>query len=596
MVSFLPLKRLDIRVRPGSAGGDCLAVEGICVSGGGAEVAVAPSAFARFVVEANLGEASGRADTWEDAVGKPLAVSVLVHAGGRVLALRRRGDLAVQSGLWTASVTGTAVPADAANGDALARAALRELAEETGLAAGSGRLALLGLALAPGKAQAVGLFEFACARPPGEVLASILAWPRFREEHEGAEFLEPDRALGLRLSPVSRLAVELFRGGRPPAAACSAGDREREALRRLASLDALTGLLNRSGFRGRAEEALRSAGRAALVVFDLDGLKLVNDRYGHRAGDEVLRSFADVLAAAARERAGALAARLGGDEFAVLLPGAGRAEAEAFAERVLTDPRLDASPASRLSPSGGMCAGWGAAVWPDDAADADGLLAAADAELRRAKARRNGFALAFSTALARFGEALSLDEAEAVFEAALTLTGKAEPGLRAHCERVGLMSGLLAARAGLGDGPARLARLAGRLHDIGKVGVGPGLLRKNGPLTPDERASAERHPVVGAEMLRSVPVLVPVAEAVLHHHEKWDGTGYPGGLEGGEIPVLARVVALADAWDAMTHDRPYQGALPGSEALSRILAAAGSHFDPHLAGVFASLVREEGLA
>ncbi|WP_035108127.1 NUDIX domain-containing protein, partial [Desulfovirgula thermocuniculi] len=245
LVSYLPLKKLDVVVEFGGLTGDCLALSRLSVGPGGrAELVLTPACFVRFAVEANLGEASGRPGTWEDAAGKPLAVSVLVHAGGRVLALKRREHLAVQSGLWTASVTGTAVPADAAGPDPLAAAALRELREEVDLAAGDGELSFRGLALAPGKAQAVALFEFAASLPPEGLLARALSWSRFGEEHAGAEVLPPERALELPLSPVSRLAVGLLLGAPPPPGHYRLAEREREALRRLASLDPLTGLLN----------------------------------------------------------------------------------------------------------------------------------------------------------------------------------------------------------------------------------------------------------------------------------------------------------------------------------------------------------------
>lgn len=591
MLSFLPLKRLNIQVRSDGTIGDCLALERLSVSGIGAEMVAVPASFARFALEANLGEATGWQGTWEDAIGKALAVSVLVHSGGKVLVFKRKDDLAVQSGRCTATVTGTVNPEDINRDNILVAAALRELREEAGLSEADGTLAFRGLVLAPGKAQPVGLFEFACTKPPEDVLSHVLAWPGFHREHEEAKFLKPEQTLVLPLSPVSKLAVELFKGGPPPNANYTATEREKEALRRLAIIDPLTGLLNSSGFRTKLEKVLVSCRHTAVVVFDVDGLKLVNDRYGHQAGDELLLLFAAVLSSIARKWPDAAAARLGGDEFAVLLPETNRTGAEEFAKLVLDEPRLETSPASRLSSSGSVCAGWGVAVYPEDATDIEGLLAVADTRLREAKARRKSFALAFSTVLARFGNALSFDEAEAIFEAVLTLAGKVDPYLKAHCEQVGLIAEMLAEKAGFSYDLVRMARLAGRFHDIGKVGVSSAILCKEGPLTPDERILVRRHPVIGAEMLRTILAMAPVADAVLYHHERWDGKGYPDGLKGEEIPLLARVIALADAWGAMTAERPYRNVLSSSEALERIVKAAGSQFDPVLVEVFASLFK-----
>lgn len=188
--------------------GKCLALERLCLSAEGVELMLVPAEFARFAPEARVGEAAKCSSGWEDAVGKVLAVSVLVHTRGNVLVLWRRRDLAVQSGVCTASVTGTVEMEDTREGDVLTAAALRELWEETGLSESDGVLAFRGLALAPGKVQPVGLFEFSCR---SEVLQSITVWPRFKEEHEKAELLDPGEALGRPLSPVSRFAVGLFR-------------------------------------------------------------------------------------------------------------------------------------------------------------------------------------------------------------------------------------------------------------------------------------------------------------------------------------------------------------------------------------------------
>lgn len=556
VLSFIATKKYPkVTVEPGNSVGECLAFKRLSLSENGLELAAVPAGFARFALEANVGEAAGSPGGWEDAVGKILAVSVLVHVEGKVLVLRRRGNLAIQSGEYTASIAGTVTTRDTESGNALAVAALRELQEETGLSETSGTLTFRGLALAPGKAQPVGLFEFSCHDRPDEVLRSVLAWPWFAEEHEGVEFLDLTATFDRPLSPISRFAVELFRHNvEIRLVARTAGYnghiREKEALRRLAAIDPLTGLLNRLGFRKRMEDVLKKNNRAAVVVFDVDGLKLVNDRYGHHAGDEMLCLFAIVLSEAARRWPGAVAARTGGDEFAVLLPGSGPAEAEKFARSVADDARLETAPAARFSPCGAVRASWGTAVFLDDTVDPEGFLAAADARLRESKGRRKSFALALATVLSRFGENLSLDEAEAVFDAVFALADRFAPGLKAHSERVSRLARSVAGKMSLSPEYTRLAELAGKFHDIGKLGVGLAVLKKEEPLAADERILVERHPLLGAEMLGSVRAMDLVAEAVKYHHERWDGSGYPDGLKGEEIPLLARVVAACEAFDA----------------------------------------------
>ena len=168
--------------------------------------------------------------------------------------------------------------------------------------------------------------------------------------------------------------------------------------------------------------------------------------------------------------------------------------------------------------------------------------------------------------------------------AALTLPAAraARFGFVRHGVRTAILAAALARRLGLDAGTVRRLRLAALLHDIGKVGVPGAVLRKPGPLTDEEWAAVRRHPEVGAEIVARVPGLTPVAEIILAHHERWDGSGYPRGLKGEEIPVEARILAVADVYDALRSDRPYRPAWSEEEALSYIRAQSGRLFDPRV--------------
>ncbi|MFF8030092.1 MULTISPECIES: HD-GYP domain-containing protein [unclassified Streptomyces] len=164
---------------------------------------------------------------------------------------------------------------------------------------------------------------------------------------------------------------------------------------------------------------------------------------------------------------------------------------------------------------------------------------------------------------------------------------------RGHSERVGRASMMIARELGMDDERVEVLRFAGILHDVGKLGVPTRLLTKNGPLTPEERRVIELHPEYGHEMVRGISFLGEARAAVLHHHERLDGTGYPYGLAGGQIPESARVVAVADAFDAMTSTRSYSRARPVPVALEELRRCAGTHFDPRMVG---ALVRAIGRA
>jgi putative nucleotidyltransferase with HDIG domain len=183
---------------------------------------------------------------------------------------------------------------------------------------------------------------------------------------------------------------------------------------------------------------------------------------------------------------------------------------------------------------------------------------------------------------ARFRAAASLAKA---VDARDTYTGS-------HSTRVAELGAWIAAHLGLDVEQVELTRLAGSLHDLGKLAIPEEILRKPGPLTPPERLVLERHSQIGFRMLESLGV-DPVADWVLHHHERWDGMGYPDGLAGEDIPLCARIIFVADAYDAMTSDRAYRGRLTPQEAVAELERCAGSQFDPEIVEVFA---RELGYA
>jgi HD-GYP domain-containing protein (c-di-GMP phosphodiesterase class II) len=155
-----------------------------------------------------------------------------------------------------------------------------------------------------------------------------------------------------------------------------------------------------------------------------------------------------------------------------------------------------------------------------------------------------------------------------------------------HSARVSAMAGRVAARLGLDDETIELTRLAASLHDVGKLAIPEELLRKPSGLTDSERLVLQRHPQIGFRMLDGLGV-DPVAEWVLHHHERWDGGGYPSGLSGDSIPLGARIIFVADAFDAMTSERVYRDKLSDEEALEEIQRCAGAQFDPDVVDAFA---------
>jgi diguanylate cyclase (GGDEF)-like protein/putative nucleotidyltransferase with HDIG domain len=353
--------------------------------------------------------------------------------------------------------------------------------------------------------------------------------------------------------------------------------RELRAMR-LALTDPLTGLGNHRHFHERLQRELVVAEEErmplSLCLLDVDDFKQINDTHGHPTGDRVLSEVATRL------RHGGEAFRLGGDEFAVLLPNhdgdAALASATSIVERLRA---LDLGQVRQLTVSAGL------ATFPVQGVARDELIRLADSALYRAKEHGKDRVRVYEPEIAELAELKNLArraDRAARFRAAASLaravdTRDAYEG--SHSVRVAELAARLAERMGLPEGQVELVRLAANLHDLGKLAVPEEILRKPGPLTEPERIVLERHPQIGYRMLESLGV-DPVAEWVLHHHERWDGGGYPAGLAGEEIPVGARIILVADAFDAMTNDRVYRPKLSVEDALAEIEASAGTQFAP----------------
>src|SRR4051794_26000147 len=346
-----------------------------------------------------------------------------------------------------------------------------------------------------------------------------------------------------------------------------------------ARTDALTGLLNRRGFQElmeiETERALRSSRPLAIIVGDLDHFKHLNDRFGHAAGDLALRRFGEIASGASR-RIDAVA-RIGGEEFALLLPDTEQHAAYLLAERLrraVKEPGADGELPS---------VSFGVASFPSHAAAAEALMHAADQALYAAKAMGRDRSVIYNPEVLASVLGGNLDPVagnehlSAVLVLAETLDLR-DSGTASHSQTVGRLSALIAKALGFEDARVERIRLAGMLHDIGKIGIPDWILHKPGPLDESEWAEVQKHPEMGARIAASAK-LDDISEWILCHHERVDGRGYPAGLPASEIPVEARILAVADAYEAMTSDRVYRRAMPAEEAERELRDQSGAQFD-----------------
>ena len=331
--------------------------------------------------------------------------------------------------------------------------------------------------------------------------------------------------------------------------------------RKEAVTDALTGLANRRQLMADLEAAMAATPPRAMVLalFDLDGFKSYNDSFGHPAGDDLLRRLGGQLAAAVEPYGRGY--RLGGDEFCVLaspreLPADAICEA---AEEALSDRGKGFS----------VGASWGKVLIPVEVVTATDALRVADRRMYEKKGLRAGSARSQTRGVL------------------LRVLHEREPELERHLEGVARLAAALGRALSLEGEELDVLVRAAELHDIGKIAIPDEILHKKDELTAEEWALMRKHTLIGQRVLEAAPALGKVAKLVRSTHEHWDGSGYPDGLAGREIPLGSRIILVCDAFHAMTEGRPYRPAVSRERALEELREGAGSQFDPELVRTFA---------
>lgn len=370
--------------------------------------------------------------------------------------------------------------------------------------------------------------------------------------------------------------------------------------------DTLTGLRNHGHFQQHLEAEVKRAERysrpLSLVMLDLDFFKSINDKCGHQKGDRVLSGVGRFLDGAIRDVD--YAARYGGEEFVVVMPETDGDSARAVAERLRTGMKQIAVDVGL--PEECVAGSFGVADLPACASDASSLLAAADSALLFSKSQGRDRVAYFRDLSDTQLQDRDLEGLNSRFESANmhTICSLAEAVAArdyyagAETNNLSAVAAAMAAELGMEQNQAEILVLATALHDIGKIGVPDSVLNKKDKLEPDEIEMVQQHPEMGRKIMQEAQQIQEIQElvsAILYHHERWDGKGYPEGLKGEEIPLMARIVGVFDAYRAMAADRPYRKALPTDQIVRELRKGAGGQFDPELVEVFINIMDEGGI-
>jgi len=330
--------------------------------------------------------------------------------------------------------------------------------------------------------------------------------------------------------------------------------------------DFLTGLYNRTYFE---EEKVRLDTPRQLpisiIMGDINGLRLINDGFGHAKGDELLVEISEILKSCGREED--IVARIGGDEFGILLPRTDSHAAHLICSRIYDTCNGFSFNGNLIYPS--ISLGHATKTTKEEAMD--DILIAAEESMSKQKlleSRSAHSSIIASIKVIMFEKSQETEE---------------------HAERLIQLSKSIGIAMCLTDDQLNELELLSTLHDIGKMSIPAAILSKTGKLSAEEWREMKKHPEVGFRIAQATSELVPIAKYILCHHERWDGTGYPQGLVGEDIPLLSRILTVVDSFDAMTNDRSYREAMSRAEAIEEIRKGTGTQFDPVISRLFLSL-------
>lgn len=333
--------------------------------------------------------------------------------------------------------------------------------------------------------------------------------------------------------------------------------------------DSLTGLYNRQFIE---EQIIKSDTEdnypLALIIVDVNGLKLTNDAFGYTAGDQLLKDVAAMLRIICGDNC--LIGRTGGDEFAMVLKNTDYASVKTKVQEIDFYSDRSSSGSALISLS-------------------VGYAVKTDPEQKIEEVRTKAENMMYKNKL-KHGKTMRSRTIETVLRSINNKYDKEQ----IHTERVAQYCEKIARRMGLSEDEIEIVKTAGILHDIGKIMIPASLLNKPGKLSENEFAVIKRHPETSCLILREVEEYSPLAEIVLYHHERWDGNGYPYKLKGEQIPLISRIISVADAFEAMTADRPYQKRKTKEQAIKELADNAGKQFDPDIARLFIQMISEDG--
>lgn len=365
-------------------------------------------------------------------------------------------------------------------------------------------------------------------------------------------------------------------------------------LKALVNKDGLTGVYNHRYFQDSLKKKIQISDRTnkplAMIFIDIDYFKNYNDLYGHQSGDDILKQIGKILSENVRE--GDVVARYGGEEFAILLSNITEEKALIVADNIRKIIEFTKFYGEENQPKGFLTVSMGVSVYPDKAKTDIELIKSADDALYRAKFFNKNRVETYTSILDELKRDIEGEEVELIasIKTLISVINAKDRYTYSHCERLVFYSRLLAQKLNLNEEDTNTLVYGAYMHDIGKINISKEILIKKMPLTKDEWELLKLHPQDGVDIIKPVQSLHKIAPLILNHHEKYDGTGYPIGLKGEEIPYLARVLTVVDSFDAMTSNRPYNKRKTYEEAINELVKFSGSQFDSKIVKEFIEVI------